>query len=173
MIARMLGIPPSAAELGANLIQVTPHAKKLEDARLALNQVITEGCTHKCEMETHKKALDMISGWITSEKETAIKKASKEFAESQAKAEEQHKEQKAVLEKEIERNYAMEKSAIDVKIRGLEFKVWDQPRREKAALRAYHTAEMECAEKMNKRKIELEMEAESKRPRMIHDGRIL
>ena len=98
-----------------------------------------------------------------------MKKANQEFAESQARAKKQHKEQKAVLEKEIETSYAIEKSAIDFKIRGLKSEILDQPRREKAALKAYHTAEIECAENMNKRKIELELEAESKRPRVTHD----
>jgi hypothetical protein len=167
MSPRMFGLPQSAAKLDEDMTQVTAHAKKLEDGRLAFNQVVAHRRTYESSLRTHRQALDIILDRISREKETATMRSDKNFEESQAKAKKDHAAHKAVLAYEIRNLYSREKTELEDKISKLGFDNCDESEKEEVARDAYHQADIEFMEATAKRKTELEAKGELKRKREV------
>ena len=148
-------------------INSTPHAKKLEDARLAVNQVLHERCQHEVDKRTKWQDLKSIRTRYSMEKETATEKADKEFEEKQAKARKQHEEAKVKLIGGISKKFETEQFALEAGLRDLKAKTPAFVAEEKTARDAYHKADIEFMEATVKRKVELEAKAELKRKREV------
>ena len=146
-------------------IDSTPHAKKLEDARLAVNQGLNERCEHEVDKRTKWQDLKSLRTRYCMEKETATEKADKEFEQNQAKARKQHEEAKAKVISDISKKFEAEQIALEAGLRNLKAQTPEFIAREKTARAAFHNAEIEGAKEVTERETELENERRAKRRR--------
>jgi len=146
---------------------MTPHAKKLEDARLTVNHLVSERCAHEKDLTTQRQSLESMEDRMATEKESTIEKEDKEFEEREEAARKKHKRRKTGLINSISIRFHAEQLELDEGLRALEAKTPDLVAEEKTARDAYHKADIEYMEATVKRKIELDGKGGLKRKRGV------